>query len=586
MKRPAAAFLSLLAALAALFGFFLLREFFFVGHPEILPNLRMPWHFARAFASSMEWVPLMQAAVILVAFGLFKDDERVAGASASLLKNSRGMLIFIVIAAAAYSLLVVFSLPDARKREEKIGRASDAFRTAIQTAEKAIKDSRWEPAREALEECAIIDRNDARYIEQKGIFDEKSVPATTEKNKPDSAASGASAVKTDLSANEYYKKAIETRAKGDLYTAHSLATKAARIDPKREELRRLASEIWEQISKMQEDLTENKQRARAIEKNQAYASFQAEDWLEAYARFLKLKESAPKDMPNDSDIDEYLQKSLDGVKQISFFKEELTRLSRFPSARRVFFRVKGEQGEQFFLSCQNLYFGVERAYLSGVECLSVTASGKPSLKFSVPYAKFQVSEQTIDSEKTVSVKRLLLVCIDKNDPGKAFRPAYTIQGKNAKFSNFLDVPFGLAELKLAALAASLPGEASIADLDAMRRGAKKIGVDPAPFINEGLMRIQACIAFLLVSLICLYLGHRFRYKGLKRPILSAIISFPISVFVAGIFLESWAWFNRTVMTILVRDLPLISIPAFVIVQAVALLLAFIVLAGYRDAPSD
>jgi hypothetical protein len=586
MKRPAAAFLSLLAALAALFGFFLLREFLFVGHPEILPNLRMPWHFARAFAFAMEWVPLMQAAVILVAFGLFKDDERVAGASASLLKNSRGMLIFIVIAAVAYSLLVVFSLPDARKREEKIGRASDAFRTAIQAAEKAIKDSQWELARDALEDCAIIDRNDARYIEQKGIYDERSAPATTEKKSAESAPAGASAEKTDLSANEYYKKAIETRAKGDLYTAHFLATKASRIDPKREEIRRLASEIWEQISKMQDNLSENEQRARALEKNQAYASFQAEDWLEAYARFLKLKENAPKDMPNDSDIDEYLEASLKGVRQISFFKDELTRLSRFPSARRVFFRAKGEQGEQFFLSCQNVYFGVERAYLSGVECLSVTASGKPRLKLSDPCAKFQVSEQMIDSEKTVSVRRLLLVCIDKNDPGKASRPTYSIQDKNAKFTNFLDVPFGLAELKLAALAASLPGEASIAELDAMRRGAKKIGVDPAPFINEGLMRIQACIAFLLVSLICLYLGHRFRYKGRKRPVLSAIISFPISVFVAGIFLQSWAWFNRTVLTILVRDLPVISIPAFVIVQALALSLAFIVLAGYRDAPSD
>jgi hypothetical protein len=100
------------------------------------------------------------------------------------------------------------------------------------------------------------------------------------------------------------------------------------------------------------------------------------------------------------------------------------------------------------------------------------------------------------------------------------------------------------------------------------------------------MRIQACIAFLLVSLLCVYLGYRFRHRGEKRQLAGALLSFPISVFIAGIALEAWAWFNGTLISILLRNMPALSVTFFIVIQAIALALAFIVLAGYRDAPSD
>jgi tetratricopeptide (TPR) repeat protein len=566
VKRTTAAFLVLLGSIGLVYGYFLIQEMFVLKEQGILPNMLARWHYLRAFVSAMGWTPVVTAAVILVSFGLIKDDPQASGTS--LLRKSGGMLVFIVIVAAAYTALTVFSLPYAKKQDGLIRRASAAFDSSIKAADKAIADGQWDLAKEKLDDCAIIDRNDKRYIAGKSRFDQRSGDSSGQQASPDEAVGGDASGKNDLSADEYYAKALQLKAKGDLYTAHAYATRATRIDPARADAQRLASEIWDQISTMQEGQTEKEQREIASAKMQAYKEIDT-DPVDAYSRFIELK----KRVPADADIDEYLKESLKKAKEVSFFKSEVTRLSRFPSARGVFFRSLGQNGVQYFVSCENAYFGVELAYMSGVECIRVSANGKPAMWVRAPYAKLQD-------------RRLLLSCYDANDPKKAFLPVYSIKDSGTDMMNFIEIPFGMAELRLAAVAASPPGEATILELDAMRRGAVKIGIDPGPFVNEGLMRIQASIAFLLAALLSLYFGQRFRHTGARRPLFLAILAFPVSVFVAGVLLESWKWFNDIVLTILVRNYPAATTTAFVIVQAAALVLSFIVLAGYRDAPSD
>lgn len=572
MKRTSAAFLFLVGALGLVYGYFVIQEMFVIKEQGILPDMLARWHYLRAFVSAMGWAPVVTAAVILVSFGLFKDEREASGSS--LLRNSGGMLVFIVVVAVAFSALTVFAVPSARKQDGLIRRASASFDASIKAAETAMSNGQWELAREKLDDCAIIDRNDKRYIKGKSLYDQRAgegsdqAPSSSETAVGEAGEAGDAAGKDDLSANQYYAKALELRDKGDLFTAHAYATKASRIDPTRTDAQRLASEIWNQISTMQEGQTEKDQREIASEKMRAYREIDT-DPVDAYARFLELKKKAP----GDADIDEYLSVSQKKAKEVSFFRGEVTRLSRFPGARGVFFRSVGENGAQYLLSCENLYFGVERAYMSGVECLRVSADGKPAMWVRAPYAKL------LDH-------RLLLSCYDANDPKKAFLPVYSIRDSGTDMMNFLQIPFGIAELKLAAVAASPPAEASILELEGLRRGASKIGADPRPFVDEGLSRIQACVAFLLASLMSLYFGHRFRHTGARRPVFLAILSFPISAFVAGVALEAWKWFNSSVLTALLRDFPAATVPAFLIVQAVALVLAFIVLAGYRDAPSD
>lgn len=567
MKRPAAALAAILVSFAVLYIFFLAREFLFVRQQGILPNLLTRWHMARAFVFALDWAPLVQAAAILVAFGIFKDGSRVRNVSPSLLQSARGMLVAILALSAAFAFLLVFGAPAARKEIGHIRMASSAFETRIKAVEAALEAKRWGEAQEALEASAAIDRDDKRYIEMKGRYDRR--PGVEPAESPAPATGISALAKAELTANEYFLKARQARIRGDLYTAHSLATKAYRIDPKRLDAQRLAAEIWNEISTMKDAAPEIEQRRIALQKIEAYKTLQGGDPIGAYAQFLELRKKAPK----DEDIEEYLNESLEEAKGISFFKEEISGLNYLRSVPELFFRSSGPGGRQCFLACGTAYFGVERAYMSRLEYLELGPSGEVLTRLSTPYAKLQGS-------------RLLLACYDADDPRQAFLPTFAVREKGAMAVNFVEVPFALPELKLAAVAAAEPAEASILEIEAIRRGASSIGVDPAPFVREGLMRIQACVAFLIVSLMSLYMGNRFRHKGDKPPYLSAVLVFPASVLVAGIFLQSWSWLSETVMTIFLRDVPQVSIVAFIVAQAAALALAFVILAGYRDAPSD
>jgi muconolactone delta-isomerase len=319
---------------------------------------------------------------------------------------------------------------------------------------------------------------------------------------------------------------------------------------------------------MTESPKEKELQRIAAAKSDAYRTLAAGNPVEAYRLFLELRKLAP----DDADIEEYLKQSLEEARKISFFKDEVTRLSRYPSAGRIFFRVKADERTELFVACDSVYFGVEQAYLAGLEYLSVSL-GKPVLKAVAPYAKLQGD-------------RLLIACYDRDDPRNAFLPSFPVKDVKLTFTNYLTVPFGIKDLKIAAIAAGSPAEASIIDLISIYRQAARIGADGMPFIKEGLMRIQACVAFLLISLFCVYLGFRFRHRGEKSQLAGALLSFPISVFMAGIALEAWAWFNGTVVSILLRTMPALSVTFFIVIQGIALALAFIILAGYRDAPSD
>ncbi len=574
MKRPTAAFFFILVLFALVLVFFLVWEYSLVKEAGVLPSMLSRWHFLRALVFSLEWSPLFMAAGILVSFGLFKDPA-TSSQPVSFLSCSRGMLGVITIYFLVYALFTMMLIPGMKRDDRKMRQASASFEKEIAQAKRAMDASDWDAAASSLELAGAIDRNDRRYAQMRSLFERRAVDLKTETEKPSVEAEQRA---VELSANQYYLKALEAQKAGDLYTAHSLATKAYRIDQRRPDAQRLAAELWANISTMEDSVQEIKLRQLGRDKRDAYTRLNSGDPLGAYGLFLELKKQAPE----DADIDEYLKQSLAEAKLISFFKDEVLSLSRYPSSSDVFFRVAQTETVEYILACKTAYFGLERAYLEDLELIRLSA-GRPNLRVHARYAKLQ---ENMNPQSGKLEYRLLLSCHDRENPKQAFLPEYLIRDPSLIFENYLSVPFNLKQLRLAALSAAKTEEASVLELISLERGARSIGVDPAPSQREFLMRLQATLAFLILSLFSLYLGYRFRHQGEGRPILSAILAFPLALMVSGICLEAWAWFNATSLTLLLRAMPQLAATIFISIQVAALALSFIILASYRDVPSD
>jgi hypothetical protein len=569
MKGARNVFLVMIPGFAAVFAVFAIIEFFISPERGIVPAFLNAWHLHRAFQSSCDWLGPLLATSVFLALGISRNED---GSSA------RGGVAAVLFAGLLAASAAVILAPMSASKSEGMSEASAVFAANLEAGTKSAAAGEWESAARALDAMEIVSPRDKRYLALRQRYAGR--PATPA---PETALSPSPSPATDDAANDMYLQAKKAFDEGDYYLAHTLAVRAARVDPSRLDAQRLSARAWEKIASLEDSQEEKDLRAFSKDKRESYEFLRNGDPVTAYSRFLKLKEKHPK----DQDVDRYLKESLSAMRSIAFFADEISRLSPLPRARRLFFRVpesgQGQKpdasarGSVAFISASSVFVGREISYFTELEYM-VLDKGKPSLKVSAPYAK-------------LSGGRLFLACYDRNDPSRFYGPVFLLGGENLPAPNFLDLGLSQADAAVAAIAASPLRSASPWDIVSLCRGGARLGIDPAPFLEEGLMRIHKTVALMLVALLSLFLGLRHGKSGDRRPLLEATLLSPLVFITASTFMGVLTWASGVLIRLLQPSgaaRPAIGsiVLVFSLVQAGLIAVAVILIAGNRSSRGD
>lgn len=564
MKRGQKTLLVLAIGYAILLVAFFVHQAFFVPQREVIASMMNAWDFLQTLIRVMAWAPALTATAILLVFGLVPDSPEGEGGRQGYMAKLRGPLIVVGISSFVYAIVMAWAIPAAKGESARILSASRTFTAAVSAAEEAAKAQDWKTASLQLSIAQAIDDHDKRYMAQQALYNKR--PAAREVPPEDTKASiGARA---GQSATRYYEQALLAFDQGEFYLAHSLATLSHRIDPGREESQRLASKAWDQIAILGASEEEIAQRRFAAAKQAAYKALRAEDYIDAYGRFLDLQKLAPK----DPDVKRYVDESLEGVRSISFFQDEVNRLSLRPASDKVFFRVANKDGKDSFMAARAVYTGPEIAYARDFEFI-VLDQGVPSLHVASPYAKIQDL-------------RILLAAYDRENPANGLLPDFKVGGSSASIKSYLETPIRIKDLREALIATRAPADLGALDLFTAIRRAPDFALDARPFMREAFNRVQVILAFLILCVLALFMGYRFRYRGAKAPVVELVIAAPMAWFASSLSFQAWAWLNGLWLDISLSFAPPIAVILFSITQAAAVALVFVLLAGHRDRPTD
>jgi|GEM_PF-2326923 tetratricopeptide (TPR) repeat protein len=584
MTRVRNSFLILLPGFGVIFAIFCVIEFFFGLEQGILPSFLVNWHLQRAFQFTTDWLGPLLASSIFLSFGLFKATSLSQKST-----RSTSPVLMALLAGFICAGTVVFLRPLSTMAGERIREASELFNEELRQGQRSAEAGEWARTAQALDVLSSIAPKDKRYLELRLRYASRVTEPQAVGNPQATPDAPQSARAADMGANEAYLEALSSYQRGDYYQAHSLATRAARMDASRLDAVRLAAQAWEEIGALEEGSQEKAQRETARLKREAYQTLRSGDPVKAYSLFLSLSERAPA----DRDVQRYLKESLEGMRGVAFFIDEIGKLSRLPRSRNVFFRVSAAEDKNTspgggkpssagnpaggvrtsFLAASSVYTGTETAYFLDFEYISVK-DGKVVEKIAAPYAKLRAG-------------RVLMACYDRENPSRSWKPVYLAGGGRTEADNILNLNLSMKDLAIGTTAASDPRAAGALALADLCMKAFRLGIDPSPFLREGLMRIHSAVALLLTALFSYLVGRRYSYYGSGRPFMQALIVAPLSFISARLALEVAAWASSAMALMLE---PRTGSPAeigssvliFSLVQLAFVGCALILIAGHRE----
>jgi Flp pilus assembly protein TadD len=568
MNRASKTFAVLIFSLLGCFAVFLAIEFFLAPERAVIPAFLSKWHSLRALDATIRMALPLTCISTLLVFGLFKikADEHVVYS-----RFMQRMTVDIVALCALYAFFILLGSPLITQEIHRLERVSEAFKDELAQTETALSAGDFASAKSHLKVAALINQKDPRYVSAKGAYLTKSTQASEEKKKQDATAPAVGEKQQgELTAADLYTQAQQAFDSGDYYQAHSLASEASRIDKSRHDAQRLAAQAWDRLSKMNGDIADETRRKIAEDKRLAYTALRNGDPIKAYESFYELSKKAPQ----DKDINRYLKESLAALKLISFSVDEVTRLSLFPQAKNVLLRLSSNNEGITYLAAKRAYIGNEVIYLTNMEYLVATEGGEVITHITAPYAKIKNG-------------RILLTGYDKDMANKAYS-ATVITGAVNLDANYLELPIKTGKLALAIRANESIVDLPISDIFSAIRDTEAFGVQVRNLRLEALKRMCLSFNFLFFSLLSLYFGYRFKYQGKKSPLIRSILLTVPSFILISTALKGWNWLQTRVAFQLDNGLGSFAstLIAYGAIQLLATVAAFILLAGYREKPSD
>jgi hypothetical protein len=568
LGSPPALFIYYLAAASLIIlGF----RFFFPSQEAPLPIFSQNWRLTLGALDLLSLFPALTFSAVVFPFGFRIYYNEYKSFSPHFLDQFKGIIITVMLAAAAYALLFFLAQPVLQDKRIDMSYRGSLYRLARDSAGDRMNQGKWSEAagflaiagqiwsgspelvdlwtkteielegeriREEGKERALLEKSQAVEGRSFGIS-----PAPDSLNQYDLPAVPLPEQRQPLNVLEALDMAAAAMGEERYYDAHWLAVLGMRLartgSPEEASASRAAGLAWEKIVSLAPNTQEQELYARFHLKQSGYEAMTAGDWIRAYYIFRELLEQSP----GDPDVRNFLRQSEEGTRNIAFFTDEISRNIGSILTNAVFslpYQPRSGGVGRGIVRFTSLSLYQDYAYGLGVEFICFDSANRPESRLYAPYAK--IIPMTLGGRPRVVV---LMRALDRDNKNRRWEPVWTsleesdsarrttaavdnpgaaggflrsVIGDNQimldlDFENFILLCYtwrGLADPPGSTGRISPLDGFSLGDLFAGFRALSPYGYAPQVFEAEIIYRLCEPLFFLPAAVIVIIIGWRFR----------------------------------------------------------------------------
>jgi hypothetical protein len=512
----------------AILGFW----FIYPGETAPIPFFARSWRLVRGLLDFIALFPALAMSALVIPFGraaLFEEDY--TSFSPKFFQIIKGPLITAISAAVVYSLLFFLALPLIQNREANMRSRGNLYRLAREQAQTHSGKGEWQEASRFISLCEQIWpgspgmtdlKNQALLYMEERRFDEEEERAAV---RAEMAGEGRRAGLSAMPGQPQPVDVTEALSLGETafeeeryFDAHWLATLGGRLarpgSPEAVNASRLAGRAWNRIQSLAPGARESRLYSIFRLKQSGYEALVSEDWIRAYYIFQELVELSP----DDPDAASFYKKSEDGAREAAFFTDELE-LGEILS------------GAVFSIPAENVRGGPGRTVLRftglsnfpdysfglSLEYISFDGESRPAARLEAPYTKI-LPLRAGDRPQTL----ILLRALDRHDKDRRWEPLWAadpaqppLPGQTRAGDSQLVLDISYEDFLLLSRIRRGLDNLQMGDLFSLARNPGSSGYLPQVFEAEMLYRLSLPLFFLLMTILAIVAGWRFRAK--KRP---------------------------------------------------------------------
>ena len=502
----------ILAAALAIMVF----RFIFPGETAPLPYFSFSWRLIRGLLDFLNLFPALALSAIIIPFGFkIRPKEKINPFSPQFLLSLKMSIVTAIVAAALYAALFSLVLPLAKDHEKDLRSQGRLFHLARENAQQHAARGEWAQAAQFLAVCeriwpgghqvaALAAETHMRLEEMQRarapLFDALTYPALPGLR--------------PLNVTEAIMLAEAALADERFFDAHWLATMGTRLaapgSPELATARRIASIAWDGVN----SLAPNAQETFAFNlfrlKREGFEALNSEEWIRAYYIFLELMELTPQ----DPDVHRFFAMSTEGLRHVAFFIDEMD-MALGNILTGAIFSLPMDTG-RIVMRFSSISMFPDAAYCMDAEILAFDHNGQPLWSMKAPYAK--IVPLVLHSGPRLSV---MLRALDRTDETQRWEPITESFGQIAPDSAQVAIPVSWDDFVLISdVRRGLP-ILSIADLRRAAENLGSLGYKPELFQVELIRRFTEPVMLLLLGILAISLGWRFR--ALKQTRLMGIL---------------------------------------------------------------
>jgi len=568
-----------------LFLFYLLGFVLFVFYsiftfPGYLPTFQWPFVWTNSFLLFMRYCIPVTVSAVAVAYSLLPTAETVR------LQTSRqpfarlvsSHLTTFIVLTVVYTALVLGLHPLAMRNMERFASLSLEARIFLDKADAALAQEDPQTALLNYQRYLAIDEKNRRIMEVVSELQMEMIAKPSEERPQEQQDLASMRIKDLAEGKKPYEllaMAQDYFEREDYFSAHYYANLAYQLDPTRADARRLAAQAEDKIASKDLSSLELEEKQLYERKREGYEHFQNEEFFKAYQVFRELQGRYPR----DADVTSYLSKSEEQLRRETFFLDEAEQIDTLPGAAELLFVNYRDEDER-----EIVFIGKLAGIDAGIFCkdIEVLRFGTRGLLYHyyAPYGKLRDGALNLHGVDRLNPER-------KGVSREAI-PRYlsgAIRPRGEQLPYMLSLKPALEQLST--LRGGRTASASAEGLGFFtlwqaRRQIGSYGYLEASISAEILRRLLLPFSFLVLCLLSVAVGWRFRARFSARPhwiLLLLMPLFPIvAVALTGVYLHT----QRILLDFVLLRLGFsISLIVFLVLQALLLLVTMIVLAGQR-----
>ncbi|MBN2050565.1 MAG: hypothetical protein JW760_08990, partial [Spirochaetales bacterium] len=464
---------------------------------------------------------------------------------------------------ALFTFLSEVFVPRAHMRQDDRRHKTTTARNLLEQSALAREEQRYRDAYNHLLEYLVIDpENTVQLLEADKLMD-RIIEDRRETNlEPEELIEEPSPIKPAMTAEEYVEAARSSFDKGDYLSAHYYASIAFQIDPLRQEADELARRAWRKVNELQPSTYEMERYRLHEQKKKGIQALLADRSLEAYYLFAGLKE----EYPLDPDVNIYLEESRKAVGNISFFLDEMERMSSVPGVRQIMFRNTPAEEDRELVYIDTYIPAKEGFYLFNVEVLSFTEGGKILFHYTAPYGK-------------IINGRLVTLAVDREDKSEYYEAVYITGSRPEAERNILPLHLSPEMITHCSIRQDFLATASLPELFNLAKVFDSFGLKKEPVEREMLFRILRPFTLLVFGFFTLALSWSLRPTKNRPGVLAYLFVFLLPL-VFHILLSLYYYGAELFYGFfLLLAGPTITLAMLILLQGLLLVAAFLYLAG-------